>query len=460
MKKIYLALTFMCITMNIGFAQELAGTWLGKLAVGGNGLRIVFGIGYSDNGYTATMQSPDQSPVKIPVATVTYANAGVTLEIPSLTVVYKGNVVDGDMIKGVFTQQGQSFPLDLSRLKDPASQTAAAPQKPNRPQEPKAPYPYREEEVVFSNNEAAINLAGTFTCPAQSGRFPAVILVAGSGPNNRNEEIFGHKPFLVLADHLTRNGIAVLRYDKRGTGKSEGNFASASIGDFASDARAAIDYLRSKEEVDNGRIGIIGHSEGASVAFVVAAGDNVSFLVSLAGSGIKGVDLLDMQREAIFSAAGMSKEYIEQSNALLNQAYQMTKSITDRRVLEEKITELFAGTMLSGQAPQTVRQLTSAGMRSFLDFDPQKYYPAVRCPVLALNGEKDLQVPYAPNLKAIEQGISSNGNNRVTTISYPGLNHLFQQAKTGLVDEYGRIEETFNPVVMDGITGWILKIVK
>lgn len=408
-------------------------------------MRIIFELEKLEEGYTGTMQSPDQSDKKIPVTSVIVEDSTVVITITQLGVVYKGVWGEGDTLTGTLQQMGNSFELNLDRK----------PIEVNRPQEPVPPFPYRIEEVTFRNEAAGITLAGTLTLPEKPGTYPAVILVTGSGPQNRDEEILRHKPFWVLADYLTREGIIVLRYDERGVGESEGNYMEAGIPEFADDALAAVNYLKTNKEVDKNKTGIIGHSEGGCVAFVLGGQSAVSFIVTLAGPGVKGGELLNMQREAIYKASGISDDYIALLNNLLTQAQDISLEITDPEELKERLEELFAGTILNGQAEATAQQFSHASWRGIISYDPAADFKKTTCPVLALNGAKDLQVPSAANLSAIKEGISANGNKQVTTIEYPELNHLFQTAVTGLPAEYGEIEETISPTVLKDIADWI-----
>ncbi len=340
----------------------------------------------------------------------------------------------------------------------------------NRPQEPQPPFPYREKEVTFENPAAGITLAGTLTMPAEGSKFPAVVLLTGSGAQNRNEELFGHKPFLVLADHLTRRGIAVLRLDDRGVGSSEGTQTDATSADFATDAVAALDYLRTRPEIDHTATGLAGHSEGGLIAFIAAA-DNpgkVAFVVSMAGTGVKGEEISAMQTEDILLARGTATDAAKMVAAKQRRDLALIFDNTPQFV-EANIDSL-AGLIVPGfdALPDDTKDAlraqilgsNSPWMRFFAAHDPAIDIVRVKYPVLAINGSKDLQVRPSVNLAAIEAALRKGGNSDVTTIEYPGLNHLFQTAETGLMAEYGQIEETFSPQVLEDITAWILKNTK
>lgn len=262
-------------------AQDITGQWNGILKVQGTQLRLVFNVSKSDNGYSSTMDSPDQGAKDIPVAKTTFENPSIKFEVTNAGIEYLGAIKDNEIV-GIFKQGGMELPLNLSR-------EVLEKEEVKRPQEPSKPYPYYSEEVTFPNTKANISLAGTLTLPEKKGNFPVVILITGSGPQNRDEELLGHKPFLIISDHLTKNGIGVLRYDDRGVEQSTGDFSSATSADFATDVESAIDYLKTRKEIDKSKIGLVGHSEGGLIAPIVASeSKDVSFIVLLAGTGIRG----------------------------------------------------------------------------------------------------------------------------------------------------------------------------
>ena len=447
MKTIYLSLILAWISFFSAYSQDITGKWYGRANIGAMKLRIEFNIQTNGDGYSATMLSPDQSSQEIPVTSIQWKDSTLTLSIASIGFEYTGKQIATDKLEGVFTQMGSLFKLNLGRDEELA----------NRPQNPRPPFPYQEEKITFESPKNGIKLAGTLTFPATGKNFTAVILVSGSGPQNRDEEIMEHRPFAVLADYLTQRGIAVLRYDDRGVGESEGNYATATLADFASDTQAAIEYLKSRKEIDKEKIGIIGHSEGGAIAFILASQQIPAFIVSLAGAGVPGRELMNLQRAALLNASGISDYVIEINNRIIDEASALAMSISDKDELKEKITSLTQGTLLSGQENNLISQLTSSEMLSILRFDPAKLYPTIQCPVLALNGEKDLQVTAEENIRSIENGLRSAGNKKVETKIYPDLNHLFQTAKTGLPTEYGQIEETISPLVLEDIADWLQK---
>jgi len=441
-------------------AQDVTGQWNSVLSVQGMNLRIVFHINKTDDGYASTMDSPDQNATGLPVATTTFDGTKLSLSMPAIGLSYEG-VFKTDSIEGTFKQGGLSFPMTLKRT--PVEIKPAV-----RPQEPKPPYPYRSEDVTFENKAAGITLAGTLTMPETGGNFTAVILITGSGPQDRNEEIMGHKPFLVIADYLTRQGIAVLRYDDRGTAQSTGVFATATTADFATDAEIAVAYLKSRKEINSQKIGLMGHSEGGVIAPMVAArSSDIAFIVMLAGTGMRGDALLLLQAELIHKVSGMT-------DAKISETLQINAKIFDKivnangMVSPQEITD-FLTTMkaeIAAIAPEgmtaddyiklSTAQVSNPWMQYFLRYDPAPALEKVKCPVLAVNGSKDLQVPPKENLTAISAALKKGGNTKATVKEYPNLNHLFQECQTGSPAEYAIIEQTFSPDVLRDLAEWII----
>ena len=445
MKTTLFVFIFSCLTILSGFAQDITGKWYGRAELGMAKLPIEFDVQSSDDGYTGTWRSPEQGDREAPVTSVRWENDTLRINITPIDFVYIGELKESGKIEGFFAQHGNSYPLDLSR------------EKITRPQDPQPPFPYKEEDITFKNEKAEIELRGTLTFPESGKDFTAVVLVSGSGAQNRDEALMGHRPFAVLADYLTRQGIAVLRYDDRGVGKSEGDYASSSIADFASDAQAAIEYLKTRKEINPKKIGIIGHSEGGVIAFMLAAEQIPAFIVSMAGIGVPGRELMNLQRAALLKANGAPEEFIAQYNQVVDGATELVLTVEDKDELVEKINTLTVGTPLFGSANILITQLSSPEMKSFLLFDPASCYPAIQCPALVLNGAKDLQVPAEENIQAMIEGFEQVGNIKVETKIYPGLNHLFQTAETGAIMEYAQIEETISPEVLEDIVAWLKK---
>lgn len=442
--------------------EIMEGAWQGILKVSGIELRIVFKISRGpEDILTATMDSPDQGAKDIPVDEVIFENGSLRLEIKSAMIVFEGKLKDDDLsIEGELRQSGQSFPLVLKRVDEPAQV--------RRPQEPKKPYPYEEEEVVYENKEAAVKLAGTLTIPGQEGPFPAALLISGSGPQDRDETLLGHHPFLVLADYLTRLGIAVLRVDDRGVGKSGGDFTQATSEDFASDVLAGLEYLKSREEINPKQIGLIGHSEGGIIAPMVAVqSSDVAFIILMAGTGLIGEEILYLQGELILRAEGASDEPIARNRSLQEQMFIVVKEEKDNSVAEKRVRAILQDAMPEVTEEQRkgaeaaveaqIQWVLSPWFRHFLAYDPKPTLMKVKCPVLAINGQKDVQVPPKENLAAIEEALKAGGNNNYTIKELSGLNHLFQTAQTGAISEYARIEETISPTALKIMGDWILE---
>jgi pimeloyl-ACP methyl ester carboxylesterase len=452
-------------------AEAEAERWEGSVELPG-GMKLEFSVVLANGG--GTISIPMQGAKDLPLTDVTTGEAmGFTLALgnANANAVWSFKAApDGKTAEGTLKQMGQEFKSTLKRLG--ASESAKAM---NRPQEPAPPFPYASEEVTIKVERGGHTLAGTFTKPEGKGPFPAVILVSGSGPQDRDEQLLGHKPFLVLADHLTRAGVAVLRYDDRGVGKSTGDFQAATSDDFADDAQAAITFLAARGEVDAKRVGIVGHSEGGLIAPIVAARSEVPrFIVLLAGPGMPSVDLLALQGRLIAEASGVApdaaKRNAEQSEKILAMVAAGKPDEEIKQALRGALEAEFAVNPETKDTPEAERaskidQLTdqqwaaigSPWMRRFLAMDPREALRKVKVPVLALNGERDLQVPPKENLAGIAAALKEAGNAAVTTLELPGLNHLFQTSKTGAPSEYATIEETFAPAALDAVTAWILK---
>lgn len=405
------------------------------------------------NAYTSTLDSPDQGAKGIPVSSTSFENSTLKIAVASAGIQYEGTLGPDSTITGTFKQAGQSFQLNLTKQK--------AEVKVLRPQEPVKPYPYSEEDITFENKGASITLAGTLTLPKKEGIFPAVVLISGSGPQNRNEELMGHKPFLVMSDYLTRNGIAVLRFDDRGVGKSTGSFKTATSADFATDVEAAIGYLKTRTEINKKKIGLIGHSEGGVIAPMVAASSkDVAFIVLMAGTGVPGDEILLAQQTLIGRASGIDSATLAESEKINRKGFELIKSSTDVEKLKTDLAALLRQNNVPENAVSSaVAQTTTPWMLYFIRHNPAIVLQKVKCPVLALNGSNDLQVP-KENLMAIKKALTKGGNKHVTTKELPGLNHLFQESKTGAPTEYATIEQTISPAALTELLTWLQAQVK
>ncbi len=437
----------------------MPGAWVGALQVGAIRLRLQMNVSESDGLLDVTMDSLDQGANGIPALIELDPERAVTFLVNSVGGRYAA-VLDatGDTLTGKWTQGPQSLDLVMARV---AEKVVVV-----RPQEPEPPYPYEVLDVTFPGGAADVTLAGTLTLPEGEGPFPGVVLVSGSGPQNRDEELMGHKPFLVLADALTRRGVAVLRYDDRGTASSTGQFKGATTADFADDAQAAAGYLMQRAEVDPAAVGIAGHSEGGLVAPMVAARmPELGFIVMLAGPGVDGRDILRLQTRLLSEAMGESPAAIDSASVVLEEMFVVMEEEQDQEAASQRMYEtMAAAAAAAGEDDVTeealraeAEQMSSPWMRFFLFHDPAPDLRKVRCPVLAVNGGLDLQVDPGQNLPAIREALAAGRNDQVEIHELPGLNHLFQTAETGSVMEYATIEETMAPQLLQLVGDWILK---
>lgn len=451
------------------FDVEIEGIWQGTLKFSGMELQLVFTISQSsDTTLTATYDVPDQNVTGVPVDDITFNNGNVRIEIIPIEGIFEGTLSeDGDKIDGQWMQGGMKLPLMLERVH--------AKSVIKRPQEPKEPFPYRTEEVVFKNSDAGIRFAGTFTLPPSEGTFPAVLLLSGSGPQDRDETVFGHRPFLVLADYLTRRGIAVLRVDDRGVGGSTGEFDKATAVDFAEDATAGVTYLKSRKEINHDLIGLIGHSEGGIIASMAAAiSPDIAFIVLIASPGMAIKEMEHFGQASTLKTKGASDALIAKSRTMQENLFAVIDQETNSKVVKDKFTsiisEFFLGLSEEGKKIFEIseenleayihnkfKRLHSPWFRYYLPFDPGTVLQKVKCPVLAVNGEKDVQVTSKENLPAIKRALKAGGNKNYTIKELPNLNHLLQTAETGAISEYGKIEETMSPIALQIIGDWIYK---
>ena len=451
---------------------ELEGLWSGAIAVqAGLELRVVLNVTEKAPGRRrAVLDSPDQSLSGLPISALTLKDGNLAFEMKLLKAEFTGKrSEDGIAYEGTWTQLGRKFPLTLKKV--------MRVEGPKRTQMPTAPFPYDVEEVIYENVEAGVKLAGSLTLPRGAGPFPAVLLISGSGAQDRDETLLGHKPFLVLADDLTRKGIAVLRVDDRGVGGSTGDTANSTSADFAGDVLAGVAFLKGHARINPRKIGLVGHSEGGVVGPIAASkSEDVAFVVMMAGTGVPGLDILRLQGKLIAQAMGATPRALELQSEILDASYRLIKEESDPKLLTQKIKALTAEKLAGltaeerkavegesgGQATAetieaSIVQMSTPWFRYFLDHDPRPVLRKVHCPVLAINGEKDLQVPPTQNLPEIEKALRDGGNTRSVVKELPGLNHLFQVASTGAPSEYAKIEETMTPAVLELIGTWILE---
>ncbi|MGB5980936.1 MAG: alpha/beta hydrolase [Nonlabens sp.] len=454
-----LSILFLVNLSFTSFAQDLEGTWVGGIT----NLPLIFEFTEKGDSLSVKMQSPKQSKQFIDADLAIKKGDSIIIGLSPFKIKYKG-VKKGKVIDGIFSQGAGSTPMRFEKK-------AYVPEEKLRPQTPKAPFPYQIEEVAFINESAGgIKLAGTLTIPPGVKNPPVAILISGSGPQDRDETIYDHKPFLVLADHLTKNGIAVLRYDDRGVAGSQGNFPTSTSTDFATDVLAAVNYLAKRGDVDKDKIGLIGHSEGGAIAPMVIAEnpEKVAFFVSLAGIGVKGSEVLRTQLVRKAELDGVDQEIIKWEAKMMQDLFETLDRYEDgdQEKIETAIRELIERYYDSGSDLQKAKypksthqplaaQFSSGWMASFLRYDPTENLKKVTVPTLLLNGSLDYQVIPELNLPPMEKWIKSNGNKDVTVMELEGLNHLFQTATTGNGTEYDTIEETIAPVVLNTITEWI-----
>lgn len=431
---------------------SLTGSWRGTLGP----LTLAAHLSDQNGTRTGTLDVLEQNAQNLPLEVVVRADS-VYLRLPIAHAVFASRrSADGQALAGEWRQNSRAIPLTLTRVAPGASAG------PRRPQQPQPPFPYKVEEITFQNAQAQVQLAGTYSVPAGKGPFPAVALLTGSGPEDRNSTLFGHQPFAVLADYLTRRGIAVLRFDDRGVGRSGGTLAGTTSLDYAADARAALAWLRARPEVKKTKVGLVGHSQGGTAA-IEAAGQPLGpdMLVLLAAPGLPGDELIVQQ---VLAMAKLQKIdsiqllYIERAQ---RQVLTIVEQNPDNTQAHNKLLLLLNQTNSTDPAvlarlDAQISQATSPGYRHLLADRPAASLPKVHCPVLALGGSKDAQVPAAANLAALKQGLEAGGNHDVTTQVLPGLNHLFQTAPTGSPSEYGTIEETFAPSTLQLIAAWLL----
>ena len=432
--------------------SDIDGVWMGTLDTGAIKLRVAFHIVNTENGLTATLDSLDQSSMGM-ATSVTRDGSSLKIEVPIVHGNFEGKIsADLSSIDGKWSQGGGTLPLLLKPVKDKGELEL------KRPQNPVKPYPYHDEDLSYENKAQNITLAATLTIPQGKGPFRGVVLITGSGPQDRDESLLGHKPFLVLSDYLTRHGIAVLRADDRGVGKSTGIFAKGTTADFATDAEAGVAYLKTRPEIDPHKIGLVGHSEGGVIAPMVAARNkDVAFIVMMAGTGVPGDQILPAQGEAIEIAMGKSPEQAAKNAANEKEMLRLVETEKDDAILQKELKEKMAGEVPEAQIGLQISQITSVWFRYFLTYDPATALRKVTCPVLAINGSLDKQVLPSQNLPAIRKALADAGNQHAEVDELPGLNHLFQTAKTGSPTEYSTIEETMSPVALDKTATWILK---
>lgn len=445
-------------------SKDIAGKWYGVTkSYYGDKQRLTVVLEKERDGYKGELRNPDYNDEAITLDHVIYRQDTLLLRVDTIKFAYTGVWNEASkQFQGIFTWNGQQGEFNLSRREIRQSDVY------KRPQEPKPPYPYHTDEVKFTNEHDHVSLAGTFTRPAEWGRYPVVVLLNGSGPQDRNDEMAGHKTFLVLADFLARNGIASLRFDDRGVGASGGVYEKSNIYDFAGDANAAIAYLKTRKDVDPYTVGLLGHSEGAIVAQIAAANNkSIAFVVSMAGPGITGRQLVDQKVIMDGRMAGESDAEIKARVESLKPYWDALASDTNYVVAATRAKSALRD--IYRASPEEVKKQVSEEtfvndihfdreLSSILLYKPLDYLKQIKCPFMAINGTRDMQVEATTNLNAIERALRENGNMLVTIRKFDGLNHLFQRCKTCTVGEYGDLEQTIDPLVPEFIAHWILQL--
>ena len=466
-------LSFLMLISFYSRSQLITGSWQGVLIAGPQKLKIVFHVKRdSSNAYQSSFDSPDQGAFGIPCSETHVRSDSLEMLIQNIHGGYRGKWNGKDSISGYFFQSGLSFPITLSRAPDKEALL-------RRPQTPKPPFPYHSEDIEYDNPVNGIHYAGTITYPASGGPFPAVLLITGSGQEDRDETIFGHKPFAVIADYLTRRGFAVLRVDDRQIGKSTGDLSGATTLDFSKDVEASLHELQKRKDIDQEKIGLIGHSEGGLIAAMVAAENaELRFIITLAGPGLKGADLLALQIQAIDLSMGIPPEMVQAEKKLKSGLITALLSSGDSSKQFENAWNFYL-TWKKNTDPETVsslglqseptavdfmrsylKGLNNPWMIYFLQTNPADFLVKLKCKVLALNGSKDIQVVADPNLSAIDSALKKSQVKIYSTEKLPGLNHLFQHCKTCTIREYGELEETFSPETLQIMGDWLEKNVK
>jgi pimeloyl-ACP methyl ester carboxylesterase len=477
--RIFLLTAIFIFDGMFSFCQDITGNWRGNIEANGQQIPIVFHFYKDSSGKIGgKWESPTQNAKNLPCSDILIKNDSVMVGLKIISGFYEGKFISADSIAGKWHQGQGQLPLNITKT----GNDAAAFVQPKRPQTPKPPFGYEVKDVVYTNADNTMHYGATFTKPKESAnnkKYPAVLLITGSGKQDRDENIFDHRPFAVIADYLTKRGIAVLRVDDRGMGQTTGDFDTSSSEDFAKDVEAGIEYLESREDVDRRHIGLIGHSEGGMIAPMVAArSEDVTFIVMLAGTAVTGTVINDYQNVLPLEKAGFNKEVIQKFLDLHHALTAAATSSVNEDDYKTEVSKIYYD-WKKKQSPETIDALIKAtdaqtvlalqnkyGLfhskwwKFFLIHDPAKDLEKLSVPVLALNGEKDIQVDPKTNLPAIETALKKSKSKNYKTVELPGLNHLFQHCKTCTIQEYGELEETFSPEALKIMGDWIEEVVQ
>ena len=470
MKRIITLLTTLLVSANCFAKNDPVGIWQGLLNAGKQ-LRVVFIISEGNGKLSATMESPDQGVKDIPCSDVSVKGDSLHIELASLKSGYSGRFEADGSVAGVLNQGGMKFNLILKKVDKVEG--------PERPQTPVPPFAYKSEDVIYHNKDKSIQYGATITIPNGKGPFPAIIMSTGSGSQNRDEELMGHKPFAVIADYLTKKGYIVLRVDDQGVGKTTGNPETATTADYAKDVMVGLEYLKTRKEADKKKLGIMGHSEGGLIAEMVAAENkDVHFIVILAGPGINIIQLMEEQNAAVLRNARLSQEAIEAYLPLYGEIATIVANVSSHKEAEEQIAAaihtwkakthpnivLAFGMNTDEGVSEMVKEFTglydAPWWRFFIAQEPKQYLEKLNCKVLALNGEKDIQVISESNLAGIRAALAKSKSPKYDVQEMKGLNHLFQKCNSCTIQEYGTLTETFSPEALAVIGDWLDKNVK
>jgi alpha/beta superfamily hydrolase len=442
---------FLMTTFSLSlFAQDITGNWTGMITGPKGSIEINFSISKKQNTLESSIDVPFNGIFEFKAEQTTFKDSILIMTFPKLNLVYEGKFKNPSKITGDLSRGGNPITLNLKPVKTNIK----------RPQEPKPPFDYYTENVAFKNSEG-IPIKGTLSLPKKNGKFPVVIIISGSGPHDRVGEMYRHKPYLVIADHLTKNGIGVLRYDERGIGESGGDFKTATISEFSDDVSSAVTYLKTRKDIDKKKIGLVGHSLGGIIGPKVASERNdVSFLVLMAAPGLNGDELMLMQKAAFEKEMGLNDEQVEFGQKMMKNTFAIiTETNLDNKTLKDSLHSFYIknyGLMIpENQREAMVNQIGSSEVVSLIRSQPSEFLEKVNCPVLAINGSKDLQVTPKKNLEAIKTSLEKNGNSDFKILEFENLNHLFQESETGSLTEYAQIEQSISPDVLKKITSWI-----
>ena len=462
MKTLIAAVIVFIVSTTSIFSQDITGDWSGKTKRGDKLITFVFKIELENSKYATTMSVPTFRVSGVKPSTTTFTKGKLIIDGPNVGMRYVGIFNnETQQFEGTYKEGGIELKLNLKK-------GAVKIEDLRRPQEPVKPYPYYEEEVVFKNTEAQISLAGTLTLPNKNEKSPVVILISGSGPQDRDESFMGHKPFLVLSDYLTKQGIGVLRFDDRGHGKSTGDFGKATTEDFSKDVLSAIAYLKTRNDIDINNIGLIGHSEGGIIAPLAANNSkDIAFMVLLASTGISGTELSVMQSKTLRQFPVKDEIAYEKNTRKAIAIVTSNKSESAIKIeLTKHYNDFLRPILTSLNVPEKNMNLFIANQlktslkpwsRYFLQYNPADEIEKLQIPVLSLNGSKDSQVNAKINQEGIRNALIKGGNKDYKIIELENLNHFFQECKTGKMDEYRKIEQTFSPTALKEISNWILK---